>query len=319
VSAIALLLLLSIFVSKLFFDFGEGTKHVLHLAETIIIGIFIGEITLNLVYTDNRVAYLKRNWFYILSVLPMIGVLRGLAIGDSARFAKILGVISESHIISNSPNLLRFLSVLPAKLIFTKEVVSLMMHVKRTDFKAASPIKPAVPVHLYVSPTIEKDVVRGVKKGAEDFVKKEFHRNVVFRKKDFLSVFKREQELLTTEKAINIHDYVELLENKYNSGIHLVITDEPLDNHHLGGISQMVIGKKCVAGVITQSSIVRDSQMLLCSRIVGYHTFAHAFKPCFYEKAHCLHHHMDSKTLGMYSSLMKIDGQYPLCITHQNK
>lgn len=322
-AACSLLVLLTIFVANLLFEFDHHIEHSLHMAEMIIIGIFMGEITLNLIYVEDKIAYLKRNWFYIFSVLPIVGVIRAAALADSARFARLLGFVADSRIVAQSPQLLRFLSVMPANLIFTKELVSLMVHMKRTDFSKVSPLKPAVPIHLYVSPHVPKEHLLALKEGMKEYMQHNFNRNIVFKHKDFLPMFKVETMLDHPENNIDIHAYAEGVAREHKKGINVVITDAALDYHHTNGIIDAELKEGSVSVVMSNQALKSKHEYAQerfehdRGRVLGYHAFAGAFGPCYYQGADCIHHSLDQKNLDLMAFRLSTTGVYPLCQEHR--
>ena len=312
-AAIALLISLGIFISDFIFDFDIHMHHKLEIVELMVAGIFIGEVVVHLIHTDQKILYLKKNWIYILTILPLIGMMRVFKFGKAGKFIKFFELIAHSKIIKGEAMGVKLMGFFtPGALLLTKEAASMAYHLRRTDFRKVPKNLNIFYMYRYVSPKADPETAKGICQGLKAYMQK--------RKKKLVFIDVKWTQIEMQERHSLVKGRVDPLTfQSFLKKDSLVITDRPLNTE---GKEGMFSG---YAGLFSTSRLnhVHDDYSHLDPAafrrmrgyILGFNTFARHNAPC-YHNTDCAHKRLSLKDLDIYSFRYFMHQHLPLCEYH---
>lgn len=316
-AVVAILTSLVLFILSLTMHFSEHTHHMLEMVEIIVICVFLGEVTVQLIYADDKMAYLKKNWFYILTILPLAGIFRMLRLGQTAqlvRVGELLGKLGASE----GAALKLFAFATPAKLMFAKECGFLAYHLAHTNFKNVPKDLDITTLNRYSSPRVPKHVAQSISDGARYYLERNHKKRIITKDHKYMEVFKAEQQLHSAHdhEALDLASYYKEIGVKTKG---LIVTDEKITHghhqiHSYAKGHSIIVSTKDIMTKHDYPQIPSKKMQQLRSFVIGYNALAKSNMPCY--NSSCSHSHLTQKELDMQAFMLYMHGKLPLCHDH---
>ncbi|MFP4424466.1 MAG: hypothetical protein ACLFP2_04530 [Candidatus Woesearchaeota archaeon] len=284
-AVIALMVSLAIFISSFFIDIHH---HGLEIIEGGVVTIFLMEVGVQLAHTDNKKKYLKQNWFYILTILPLVGIFKALRLGKFTQFVKVFQLFQHTKILKSEA----MAAKMGFGLLFSKEALSMIYHISRADFTSVPRILKTEYIDMIISNDASIAAVEGIKKGIRDFFK-EAKKKVVFHE--------RYVENVPTDLSIQRKRWTLFLSNEDVMGFSIM-------SGRTGLISTNLKYET------SYKHIPFKDMEYIRGYTVGFNAFARLKRPCFCRT--CIHKKLNQKRLDVYSFLTYVHQRVPRCEIH---
>lgn len=307
---ISLFISLIIFISRFIVDYGYFGDHALEIIEGVICIIFLVEVFISYHGAENKREYLRKNWFYLITIIPVVGIFRILGL------QKIVMIGKEAHLIGKiaiSENAAKLMTMFFPRILLTKEVSSMVYHIGRSDFSAI-PVRKKIKVNRYLSPTVDKEVAQGITDGVKHY----FYMNNMKAKisdKDFFPVFIKQQWTRDGENldASELAKRLAMLDRWS-----LIITDEELTVINQPRFGYAHLNADTGTIVCSSSSLQHPDESYARGFVVGFNSIANAKNPCYFRDKLCSHGFIDHNTLDPIALKFKSTRNLLLCEYHKD-
>ncbi|MFO7711389.1 MAG: hypothetical protein R6V53_06490 [Candidatus Woesearchaeota archaeon] len=282
-AVVALMISLAIFISSFFIDIHH---HGLEIIEGGVVTVFLMEVGVQLAHTDDKKKYLKQNWFYILTILPLVGIFKALRLGKVTQFVKAFQLFQHTKILRSEA----MAAKMGFGLLFSKEALSMIYHISRADFTSVPRVLKTEYMDMIISKDASEEAIKGIKKGIRDFFKEE-KKKVVFRE--------RYVENVPTDLSIQRKRWT------------LFVT-----NDDVMGFSMMSGKTGLLSARLQYETDYKHIPFKEMEKIRGYNVGFNAFarRPCFCRT--CIHKKLNQKRLDIYSFLTHVHQRVPRCDLH---
>ncbi|MGM5487828.1 MAG: hypothetical protein ACQESG_02675 [Nanobdellota archaeon] len=290
-AVVALMVSLGIFIASFFMDVHH---HAVEYIEGAVITVFLLEVGVQFIHADDKKAYLRKNWFYILTILPIVAILKAFRLGKLSKLVKVIQLAQHSKILGSEQIIARMGAMLPA-LMLGKQFLSMIYHVKRADFTCVPRALKTRYIDLFISKQASRPAVNGLKQGIRDFHREQGNK-VIFCEQQVSHVpldFSRLETHPTRMRLFVTHEEV--------PGFSMLGTDTGILSANLSYGSEYEH--------ISQAKLEH-----LRGYTVGYNAFARKHKPCFHHN--CIHKKLNPRRLDIYSFLTHLHEHVPRCEYH---
>ena len=310
-AAIALVVSLLVFLYELAFAPGHHLHGILKMLEGVIVSVFLIEVIMHLITTDNRKLYLKKNWLYIISILPLTAMFRMLRLGRTAQLARFAKLIDVSKLIRTENSLIQSMAILSsAPLIKARRAFLMGYHFHHADMGKISPMKKCP---FYFDPSLDPTIAEGFFHG---YVQKKSAGSVprTLAREAFGPLSMLERTLVRGNHACAA-EYLKKIDSFLPKG-GVIITSTRLDSPVR--TSAFVSEKGSIVVSINPQIVAQEDDphiRYLLGSLLAYHALGRAHEPCFERNCVCSNH--DTESL-LHLCRRAYGGYIPLCNRHSS-
>jgi hypothetical protein len=266
-----------LFIYEIFGHPSEHIHHIIDHLELFFCFIFFAEIGLHFVDADNKLIYLRKNWFYILTITPFARIFKAfglLHLAESSRIMRYLAFgMEDGHAAS----------IIFRRFALIKEASFIAYHLKKCNL-------PEVPqkfdyryVNIYISPHADPNAVKGIKRGMQEYAALNLRLHLIFKKKKWIEAFKIEQKcFMHDHDFIDSQDLMGEMEDSFMKDWNIIITDEKLKYQFLqvhgrfekaSGVGQGVFSTHAITHPHAYEHLAFDMFKELRGYVIANHVF----------------------------------------------
>ncbi len=303
---------LAIFLIEIFLDLGHDTERILEIIELFILLFFAADLGVNFVRAEDKKIFLKKNWFMIILLLPLLRNLRALRVTRAASLASHISTASEAGVEARN-------IFIGEQALMALKGMKIATHVKHGIGTRGKTVR----ITRFISPKADKDTAEGIKKGVDTYLRRNLGITPKYKDKDWFDLFKIEQ---TQQKGLISVDGEGFFSRLPQNSI--VISGEKLDfsypekRYAKGDLKNRLVFLGTTNGLDFETDLHMDFSYLKRLRgfIAAYNTSIkdNEYERCFHPN--CIHHSvMDENKLDNLAFMLHLNKDIPFCNKHQKE